>query len=64
MFQMQIERDATLTHWRVPLPNLLIRLFPKGPECLFYYELFLLEAAPSTGGFSANCPELILDTLI
>lgn len=58
VFQMQIEIDAMFTCWHVPLLNLLIRLLPKGPECLFQYGLFLLEAAPSTGGFSANCPEL------
>lgn len=28
------------TYWHVPLLNLLIRLFPKGPECLYYYEVF------------------------
>lgn len=55
MFQMQTERDAMLTSWHVPLPNLLIRLVPKGPECIFHYGLFSLKAA---GGLSANCPEL------
>lgn len=58
MFQMQIERVATLTRWHVPLLNLLIRLFFKGPECLFHYGLFLSEAATSTGSFSAKSPEL------
>lgn len=56
MFQMQIERDTTITRWHVPLLNLLIRLVPKGPECSFHYGLFLSEAAPRPGGVVCQLP--------
>lgn len=59
MFQLQIERVATLTRWHVHLLNLLIRLFFKRPECLFHYWLFLSEVATNTCSFSAKSPKLI-----
>lgn len=50
--QMQIERDATLmfhcsTCWSGS--------FSKGPST-FHYRLFLLKAAPNTGGFVCQLP--------